>query len=176
MRDAAAVSEVLKPPLIGYTSLTTAKLVVIVTRWNHNHSVLAISQHSPQSLTSSALDTGEARPSKRINMSLTSILSAEDIENAVKEFQAPDSFSFKKFFQLCGLTSKSPKEVKDVFQILDDDNSGYIEESELKFFLQRFVPGARTLTDAECKGFLSAADDDNDGKIGVEEFLIMVQS
>uniref|UniRef100_A0A8C7D1C1 Parvalbumin n=2 Tax=Oncorhynchus TaxID=8016 RepID=A0A8C7D1C1_ONCKI len=101
-------------------------------------------------------------------MSLTSILSAEDIENAVKEFQAPDSFSFKKFFQLCGLTSKSPKEVKDVFQILDDDNSGYIEESELKFFLQRFVPGARTLTDAECKGFLSAADDDNDGKIGVE--------
>ncbi|KAM9558218.1 parvalbumin, thymic CPV3-like isoform 1-T2 [Salvelinus alpinus] len=109
-------------------------------------------------------------------MSLTSILSAEDIENAVKEFQAPDSFSFKKFSQLCGLTSKSPKEVKDVFQILDDDNSGYIEESELKFFLQRFVPGARTLTDAECKGFLSAADDDNDGKIGVEEFLIMVQS
>ncbi|XP_055746200.1 parvalbumin 9 isoform X1 [Salvelinus fontinalis] len=112
----------------------------------------------------------------RINMSLTSILSAEAIENAVKEFQAPDSFSFKKFSQLCGLTSKSPKEVKDVFQILDDDNSGFIEESELKFFLQRFVPGARTLTDAECKGFLSAADDDNDGKIGVEEFLIMVQS
>lgn len=37
-----------------------------------------------------------------------------------------------------------------------------------RFFLQRFVPGARTLTDAECKGFLSAADDDNDGKIGVE--------
>uniref|UniRef100_A0AAZ3SET5 Parvalbumin n=1 Tax=Oncorhynchus tshawytscha TaxID=74940 RepID=A0AAZ3SET5_ONCTS len=89
---------------------------------------------------------------------------------------APDSFSFKKFSQLCGLTSKSPKEVKDVFQILDEDNSGFIEESELKFFLQRFVPGARTLTDAECKGFLSAADDDNDGKIGVEEFLIMVQS
>uniref|UniRef100_A0AAZ3NTM7 Parvalbumin n=1 Tax=Oncorhynchus tshawytscha TaxID=74940 RepID=A0AAZ3NTM7_ONCTS len=93
-----------------------------------------------------------------------------------EERDAPDSFSFKKFSQLCGLTSKSPKEVKDVFQILDEDNSGFIEESELKFFLQRFVPGARTLTDAECKGFLSAADDDNDGKIGVEEFLIMVQS
>ncbi|KAL0983922.1 hypothetical protein UPYG_G00134800 [Umbra pygmaea] len=101
-------------------------------------------------------------------MSLTSILSAEAIESAVKEFQAPDSFSFKKFFLLCGLSSKSPKEVKDVFQILDTDSSGYIEEAELKFFLQRFAPGARTLTDAECKGFLSAADDDNDGKIGVE--------
>lgn len=46
---------------------------------------------------------------------------------------APDSFSFKKFSQLCGLTSKSPKEVKDVFQILDDDNSGFLEESELKY-------------------------------------------
>ncbi|KAJ8006368.1 hypothetical protein DPEC_G00134500 [Dallia pectoralis] len=102
-------------------------------------------------------------------MSLNSILSAEAVENAVKEFQAPESFSFKKFFQLCGLSSKSPKEVKDVFLILDSDNSGYIEEAELKFFLQRFVPGARTLTDAECKGFMSAADDDNDGRIGVEE-------
>ncbi|KAJ8006369.1 hypothetical protein DPEC_G00134510 [Dallia pectoralis] len=38
-------------------------------------------------------------------------------------------FSFKKFFQLCGLSSKSPKEVKDVFLILDSDNSGYIEEA-----------------------------------------------
>lgn len=45
---------------------------------------------------------------------------------------APDSFSHKKFFELCGLSSKTPKEVKDVFQILDDDKSGYIEESELK--------------------------------------------
>lgn len=36
-----------------------------------------------------------------------------------------------------------------------------------RFFLQRFVPGARTLTDAEAKSFISAADDDSDGKIGV---------
>jgi len=47
-------------------------------------------------------------------------------------FTAPDSFCYKKFFQLCGLTSKTPKEVKDVFQIIDEDSSGYIEESELK--------------------------------------------
>ncbi|XP_071402287.1 parvalbumin 9 [Centroberyx affinis] len=109
-------------------------------------------------------------------MSLTSILSAEAIDNAVKDCSAPDSFSYKKFFQLCGLSSKTPKEIKDVFQILDEDNSGYIEEAELKFFLQRFVPGARTLTDAEAKSFISAADDDNDGKIGAEEFQTMVLS
>lgn len=47
-------------------------------------------------------------------------------------FSAPDSFCYKKFFRLCGLSSKTPKEIKDVFQILDEDNSGYIEESELK--------------------------------------------
>ncbi|KAL7857155.1 hypothetical protein SRHO_G00160540 [Serrasalmus rhombeus] len=110
------------------------------------------------------------------NMSLTDILSAEAIENAVKDCQAPDSFSYKKFFQLCGLTQKTPQEVKDVFRILDEDNSGFIEESELKFFLQRFVPGARTLTEKETKSLISAADDDSDGRIGVEEFQTMVLS
>lgn len=109
-------------------------------------------------------------------MSLTSILSAEAIDNAVKDCQAPDSFCYKKFFKLCGLSSKTPQEIKNVFQLLDDDNSGYIEESELKFFLQKFVPGARTLSDAEAKSFISAADDDNDGRIGAEEFQAMVLS
>uniref|UniRef100_A0A8C6M0Z3 Parvalbumin n=1 Tax=Nothobranchius furzeri TaxID=105023 RepID=A0A8C6M0Z3_NOTFU len=102
-------------------------------------------------------------------MSLSSILSAEAIEKAVKDCEAPNSFCHKKFFQLCGLSSKTPKEVRDVFQIIDEDNSGYIEESELKFFLQRFVPGARTLSEAETKKFISAADDNSDGRIGADE-------
>ncbi|XP_016425037.1 parvalbumin, thymic CPV3-like [Sinocyclocheilus rhinocerous] len=109
-------------------------------------------------------------------MSLTSILSAEAIENAVKDCQAPDSFCYKKFFQLCGLSQKSPQEVKDVFRIIDEDNSGFIEEAELKFFLQRFCPGARTLTEKEIKSLLTAADDDSDGRIGVDEFQTMVLS
>lgn len=115
-------------------------------------------------------------PRARTNMSLTSILSADAIDNAIKDCQAPDSFCYKKFFKLCGLSSKTPQEIKNVFQILDDDKSGYIEESELKFFLQKFVPGARTLSDAEAKSFISAADDDNDGRIGAEEFQAMVLS
>ncbi|XP_066499176.1 parvalbumin 8 [Hoplias malabaricus] len=109
-------------------------------------------------------------------MSLSSILSADAIASAIKDCQAPDSFNHKKFFQLCGLTKKSPQEVKAVFGILDNDASGFIEEDELKFFLQRFTPGARVLTDKETKTFLSAADDDNDGKIGAEEFQAMVLS
>uniref|UniRef100_A0A8C6M481 Parvalbumin n=5 Tax=Nothobranchius TaxID=28779 RepID=A0A8C6M481_NOTFU len=112
----------------------------------------------------------------RTDMSLSSILSAEAIEKAVKDCEAPNSFCHKKFFQLCGLSSKTPKEVRDVFQIIDEDNSGYIEESELKFFLQRFVPGARTLSEAETKKFISAADDNSDGRIGADEFQTMVLS
>ena len=37
-----------------------------------------------------------------------------------------------------------------------------------RFFLQRFSPGARVLTDTETKDFLCAADDDSDGRIGAE--------
>ncbi|XP_029293545.1 parvalbumin 8 [Cottoperca gobio] len=109
-------------------------------------------------------------------MSLSSILSADAIDSAIKDCQAPDSFCPKKFFQVCGLTKKSPQEVKKVFGILDNDGSGFVEEEELKFFLQRFSPGARVLTDKETKGFLCAADDDSDGRIGADEFQAMVLS
>ncbi|KAL4658974.1 parvalbumin, thymic CPV3-like [Arapaima gigas] len=109
-------------------------------------------------------------------MSLASILPAEAIGDALKDCQAPESFCPKQFFQLCGLSNKSPQDVKAVFRILDNDASGFIEEGELKFFLQRFSPSARVLTDSETKKFLLAADDDNDGKIGPEEFQAMVLS
>ncbi|XP_048871691.1 parvalbumin 9 isoform X2 [Brienomyrus brachyistius] len=109
-------------------------------------------------------------------MSLTSILSADAIDNAIKDCQAPDSFCYKKFFQLCGLSSKTPQEVKDVFRCIDDDDSGFIEDEELKFFLQKFNPSARLLTEKETQTILNACDDDGDGKIGVDEFQALVLS
>ncbi|XP_010872535.1 parvalbumin 8 [Esox lucius] len=109
-------------------------------------------------------------------MSLSSILCTDAIETALKECLAPDSFNCRKFFQQCGLSKKSPAEVKTVFKILDNDNSGYIEEEELKYILQRFSLGARVLTDKETKAFMSACDDDSDGMIGADEFQAMVLS
>ncbi|XP_029946482.1 parvalbumin 8 [Salarias fasciatus] len=109
-------------------------------------------------------------------MSLSSVLSAEAIDGAIKGCQAADSFCPKQFFQLCGLTKKSPQDVKKVFEILDNDGNGYIERDELKGFLQRFCPGARALTDKEITAFLNAADDDSDGRIGVDEFQALVLS
>ncbi|XP_061606263.1 parvalbumin 8 [Phyllopteryx taeniolatus] len=109
-------------------------------------------------------------------MPLSSILSADAVASAIKDCQAPDSFCPKRFFQVCGLTKKTAQDIKKVFSILDNDESGYIEEEELKFFLQRFSPTARVLTDTETKAFLNTADDDSDGRIGVDEFQAMVQS
>ncbi|XP_017280785.1 parvalbumin, thymic CPV3-like [Kryptolebias marmoratus] len=106
---------------------------------------------------------------------ISSVLSADAIDSAIKDCQAPDSFCANKFFQISGLSKKSPQDVKKVFEILDNNASGYIEEEELKFFLQRFSPGARVLTDKETKAFISTADD-SDGQIGAEEFQAMVLS
>lgn len=44
-----------------------------------------------------------------------------------------DSFDVKKFFEIVGLKSKSADDVKKVFTVLDADNSGFIEEEELKY-------------------------------------------
>ncbi|XP_061701201.1 parvalbumin 8 [Syngnathoides biaculeatus] len=109
-------------------------------------------------------------------MSLSSILSADAVADAINDCQAPDTFCPKKFFQVCGLTNKTTQDIKKVFGILDNDGSGYIEEEELKFFLQRFCSSARVLTDTETKAFLKAADNNSDGRIGVDEFQAMVLS
>lgn len=48
-------------------------------------------------------------------------------------FAAKDSFSPKVFFKTVGLSKKSPTEIERVFNILDQDKSGYIEQDELQF-------------------------------------------
>uniref|UniRef100_A0A8C6KIJ7 Parvalbumin n=1 Tax=Nothobranchius furzeri TaxID=105023 RepID=A0A8C6KIJ7_NOTFU len=96
---------------------------------------------------------------------------------ALRHFTA-ESFDHKKFFDMLGLKSKSSDDVKKVFTALDADNSGFIEEEELKFVLKSFSKNARDLTDKETKAFIKAADMDGDGKIGIEgkdELIVMLK-
>uniref|UniRef100_A0A4X2LW41 Parvalbumin n=1 Tax=Vombatus ursinus TaxID=29139 RepID=A0A4X2LW41_VOMUR len=101
-------------------------------------------------------------------MSITDVLSAADIAAALEECQDPDSFNHKKFFETSGLSKMSASQVKDIFRFIDNDQSGYLDEEELKFFLQKFESGARVLTSSETKSLLEAADNDGDGKIGAD--------
>ncbi|TXL72360.1 parvalbumin beta [Pantoea vagans] len=108
-------------------------------------------------------------------MAFSGILSDADIAAALEACKAEGSFDHKKFFQTCGLTSKSNDDVKKAFAVIDQDKSNYIEEEELKLFLQNFKGNARALTAAETATFLKAGDTDGDGKIGADEFVALVK-
>lgn len=109
-----------------------------------------------------------------IKMAMKNLLKEDNIKKALDQFKAADSFDHKKFFDVVGLKALSPENVKLVFQALDVDASGFIEEEELKFVLKGFAADGRDLTDKETKAFLTAADKDGDGKIGIDEFAALV--
>nr|DBA20264.1 TPA: hypothetical protein GDO54_015976 [Pyxicephalus adspersus] len=100
------------------------------------------------------------------------MLSASNIDAALRECKAPDTFNHKEFLQTCGPFENTLSQVQELFQFLDDDRSGYIEEEELKNLLINFDPSARELT-SETREFMAAADHDNDGRVGADgEFFL----
>ncbi|KAM6966052.1 parvalbumin beta-like [Tautogolabrus adspersus] len=108
-------------------------------------------------------------------MAFAGVLADADVTAALAGCKDAGTFDHKKFFKACGLAAKSAAELKKAFEIIDQDKSGFIEEDELKLFLQNFKADARALTDAETKVFLKAGDTDGDGKIGVDEFSTVVK-
>ncbi|KAJ8345740.1 hypothetical protein SKAU_G00299330 [Synaphobranchus kaupii] len=89
-------------------------------------------------------------------MAMKDILKAEDIKKAMDAFKAADTFDHKRFFAMVGLKTKSADDLKKAFLTLDVDNSGFIEEEELKFVLKGFATDGRDLTDKETKAFLTS--------------------
>nr|P02630.1 RecName: Full=Parvalbumin alpha [Raja clavata] len=104
---------------------------------------------------------------------ITSILNPADITKALEQCAA--GFHHTAFFKASGLSKKSDAELAEIFNVLDGDQSGYIEVEELKNFLKCFSDGARVLNDKETSNFLAAGDSDGDHKIGVDEFKSMAK-
>ncbi|XP_075141819.1 parvalbumin beta-like [Leptodactylus fuscus] len=109
-------------------------------------------------------------------MSITDFLDEKKIDAALASVAAGNSFHYKSFFQKSGLSGKSTGPVKKVFEILDRNDSGFIEEDELTSFLQNFRPDARLLTEDEVKEVMKDGDSDKDGKIAPNNFQAMVKS
>ncbi|XP_077129654.1 parvalbumin beta-like [Ranitomeya variabilis] len=107
---------------------------------------------------------------------ITDILNPKDIKQALDDIQGGNPFEYKRFFRTTGMSSLSKRQIEKVFHILDREVGHFIDEDDIQDFLKNFGPGARKLTAAETADFMKAGDPNNTGKIGLDDFIAMVES
>lgn len=65
------------------------------------------------------------------------------------------------------------EELRQAFQNIDKDNNGYISKKEFKELMKSM---GEDLSRSELKEVMAEADNNDDGKISYEEFVVMMQS
>ncbi|XP_026908386.2 parvalbumin-like EF-hand-containing protein [Acinonyx jubatus] len=110
---------------------------------------------------------------KKMALAMGTSLSDKDIELLPTDMRHHGSFNYLKFleymqkFQASGQLESA---IRQAFQTLDKDKSGFIEWNEIKYILSIAPSSTPTapLTDEEAEAMIQAADTDGDGRIDFE--------
>jgi len=97
----------------------------------------------------------------------------EEVKNMLSDIDkdANGQINFDEFCQMMSgkMSSRdSAEEIQKVFQLFDEDKSGFITFKSLKKICQEL---GENLTDTDIQEMIDEADRDNDGKISQDEFF-----
>ncbi|XP_039082144.1 parvalbumin-like EF-hand-containing protein isoform X3 [Hyaena hyaena] len=117
------------------------------------------------------MDEDYSSQMKKMALAMGTSLSDKDIELLPTDMRHHGSFNYLRFleymqkFQASGQLESA---IRQAFQTLDKDKSGFIEWNEIN------GPTA-PLTDEEAEAVIQAADTDGDGRIDFEEFSELIK-
>jgi Ca2+-binding EF-hand superfamily protein len=113
-------------------------------------------------------DNSISRNELKRSLSANGIPTSERLLDSIFKFCDIDNDNAISREEFICFTNKQNKKLKEVFNTLDDNQSGYLTKSEVKFVISKLDPSY-----AECKidSMISNLDLNNDGKIDFNEFM-----